>query len=56
MYGETNIQESIINQKSNNTMSVMLCSGATFLKKPSCLGARIVSLDTVGLHLLAFVF
>ena len=48
-----NIQESNINQKSNNTMSVMLCTGATFVKN-SCLVARIVTLDTVGLHLLTF--
>ena len=33
-------------------MSVMLCTGATFVKKNSCLVARIVSFDTVGLHLL----
>ena len=51
---EINIQESNINQKSNNTMSVMLCTGATFLKKNSCLVARIVSFDTAGLHLLTF--
>ena len=43
-----------INQKSNNTMSVMLCTGATFLKKNSCLVARIVSFDAAGLHLLTF--
>ena len=35
-------------------MSVMLCTGATFVKKNSCLVARIVSFDTVGLHLLTF--
>ena len=40
------------NQKPNGTMSVMLCTGATFVKKNSCLVARIVSFDTVGLHLL----
>ena len=34
---EINIQEDSINQKSNNTMSVMLCTGATFVKKNSCL-------------------
>ena len=34
--------------------SVMLCTGATFVKKNSCLVARIVSFDTAGLHLLAF--
>ena len=35
-------------------MTVMLCMGATFVKKNSCLVARIVSFDTVGLHLLNF--
>ena len=35
-------------------MSVMLCMGATFVKKSSCLVARIASLDTVGLHLVTF--
>ena len=43
-----------INQKSNNTMSVMLCTGATFLKKNSYLVARIVSFDAAGLHTLTF--
>ena len=33
-------------------MSIMLCTGATFVKKSSCLVARIVSFDTAGLHLL----
>ena len=33
-------------------MSVMLCTGATFVKINSCLVARIVSFDTAGLHLL----
>ena len=32
----------------------MLCTGATFLKKNSCLVARIVSFDAAGLHLLTF--
>ena len=49
-----NIQESSINQKLNITMSVMLCTGATFVKKISCLVARIVSFDSVGLHLVTF--
>ena len=49
-----NIQESSINQKLNITMSVMLCTGATFVKKKSCLVARIVSFDSVGLHLVTF--
>ena len=51
---EINIQGSSINQKSNNTKSVMLCTGATFVKKNSCLVAKIVSFDTAGLHLLTF--
>ena len=51
---ETKIERSSINQKPNSTMSVMLCTGATFVKKNSCLVARIVSFDTVGLHLLTF--
>ena len=33
-------------------MSVMLCTGATFVKKNSCPVARIVSFDTAGGHLL----
>ena len=51
---ETKIERSSINLKPNSTMSVMLCTGATFVKKNSCLVARIVSFDTVGLHLLTF--
>ena len=51
---ETNIQGSSINQKPNSTMSVMLCTEATFVKKNSCLVSRIVSFDTVGLHILTF--
>ena len=35
-------------------MSVMLCTKATFVKKNSCLVARIVLFDTVGMHLLTF--
>ena len=35
-------------------MSVMLCTGATFAKKNFFLVARIVSFDTVDLHLLNF--
>ena len=35
-------------------MSVMFCMGATFVKKNSCLVARIVPFDTVGLYLLTF--
>ena len=51
---EINIQQSSINQNSNNTMSVMLCTGATFVKKNSCLVARVVAFDTAGLHLRNF--
>ena len=54
MEDEIIIQENGINQKSNNTMSVILFTGATFVKKNSCLVARIVSFDTAGLHLLTF--
>ena len=35
-------------------MSVMLFTGVTFVKTNSYLVARIVSFDTVGLHLLTF--
>ena len=35
-------------------MSVMLCMGATFVKKNYCLVVSIVSFDAVGLHLLTF--
>ena len=41
-------------KKNNNTMSVMLCAGVTFVRKNSCLVARIVLFDTAGLHLLTF--
>ena len=41
-------------KKNNNTMSVMLCAGVTFVMKNSCLVARIVLFDTAGLHLLTF--
>ena len=51
---ERNILGSGNNQNPNSTMSVMLCTGATFEKKNSCLVIRIVSFDTVGLHLLTF--
>ena len=54
VYDEINVQKNSINQKPNNTMSVMFCAGATFEKKNSCLVARIVSFDNVGLHLLTF--
>ena len=42
------------NKNTSSTMSVMLCTGATFVRKNSCLVARIVTFDTVGLHLLTF--
>ena len=48
------IKGSSISKKPSSTMSVMLCTGATFVKKNSCLVARIVPFDTVGLHLLTF--
>ena len=35
-------------------MSVILFTGATFVKKNSCLVSGIVSFDTVGLYLLTF--
>ena len=54
MVVQDEIKGSSINEKPNSTMSVMLCTGATFVKKNSCLVARIVSFDTVGLHLLTF--
>ena len=41
-------------KKPNSTMSVMLCTGAIFAKKNSCLVARIVPYYTAGLHLLNF--
>ena len=53
---ETMIQESSINQKSNNTMPVMAFTGATFVKKDSCLVARTVSIDTAGVHLPTLMF
>ena len=35
-------------------MSIMLCIGATFAMKDSCLVPRVVLFDTTGLHLLTF--
>ena len=35
-------------------MSVIFCMGAKFVKTNSCLEARIVPFDTVGLYLLIF--
>ena len=43
-----------INKNPSGTVSVMLCMGATFVKKSSCFVVGIVSFDTVGLHLLTF--
>ena len=51
---ETNIQESSINQESNITMSVTLCTGVTLVKKNYCLVTRIVSFGTAGTNLLTF--
>ena len=45
----------VANQKPNSTVSVMFCTGATFVKKNSCLVPRKVSVYTVGLHLLNFL-
>ena len=52
VYDEMNIQKSSINQKSNNAMSDMLCTGATFAKKNSCLVARIVSFNLLTFRIL----
>ena len=48
------IKGSSINKKSNSTMSVMLCTGPTLVKKNSCLVAGIVPYYTEVLHLLTF--
>ena len=48
------IKGSSISKKPNSTMLIMLCTGATFVKKKSCLVARVVPFNTVGLHLLTF--
>ena len=48
------IKGSSISKKPNRAMPVMLCTGATFVKKNTCLVARIVPFDTAGLHLLTF--
>ena len=44
---EISIPGSSINEKPDSTMSVMLCTGAAFIQKNSCLVARIISFDTV---------
>ena len=54
MHYEINIHGSNINQKPNSAMSVILYIGSTFVKKSSCLVAKIVLFVTVGLHLLTF--
>ena len=54
VYDQINIQRNSINQKPNSKISVILCMGATFVKKNSCLVARIILFDTVGLSLLTF--
>ena len=41
------IKGSGINKNPNSTMPVMFCTGATFVKKNSCLVARIVPFDTL---------
>ena len=46
VYYEINIPGGSVNEKTNSTMSVMLCKEATFVKKNFCLVARIVSFDT----------
>ena len=51
---EINIPGSSINQKPNRSMLFMLCTEVIFVKKNSCLVTRILSFDTVGLHLLIF--
>ena len=48
------LPKSRFNQKSNNTMPVLLCTEALFVKKNSCLVVGIVPFDTTGLHLLTF--
>ena len=48
------IKESSISKKPNCKMSVILYMVATFVKKNSCLVARIVPFNIVGLYLLTF--
>ena len=51
MQNEINIQESSLNQKSYNTMSVMLCTGATFVKshtRPDILSLISVTLSHIN--------
>ena len=51
---EINIPGSSISQKPNSKISVIPCTGANFVKETYCLVARIVSFDTVDLHLPTF--
>ena len=44
---EINIPGSSINEKPNSTMSAMLCTWSTFVKKNSCLAVKTISFDTV---------
>ena len=44
---EINTPGSSINKKPNSSISVMLCTGVSIVKKNFCLVARIVSFDTV---------
>ena len=48
------LKGSSINKKPNGSMSVILCTGANFVKKNSRLVARIVPFDTASLHLFTF--
>ena len=48
------IKGSNISKKLSSTVSVILCTGATFVMKNSCLVARIVPFDTLDLYLLTF--
>ena len=50
VWDEINIEESSINQKSAYTILVILCTGATFIKK-SYVVARIVSFNPGGTEL-----
>ena len=55
--GWKNIQENNINQTYKNTVLVMLCMGATFVKKKLCLVGRIVLFDIqVCIYLLSVFY
>ena len=51
---EISILESSINKKSNNTKSLLFCTGVAFVQKNFCLVARTVLFDIADLHLLTF--